>query len=178
MFGIRQRATSHFALSPVFLIWTCFIFGCGYVSTSSYLEHIKAINIPPIEIEDPDFTFDVSGNPYSEIITEKFRDRFYQKWRDGNDAQLDLIIRDYDWQPIDYDVNNNPTQFRISLEIQYEFRDRVQNRIIDGQENYIQIHDYYIVSDRGEPPETRTEATTLLIQELTDDLYSQLAEQW
>ena len=156
-----------------------FIFGCGYVSTSSYLEHIKTVNIPLITIEDPDFSYDAnSGTTYDEIITEQLRDRFNQKWRDGNDAQLDLVILDYDLEPIQYDVNNNPSQFRMSLQIEYEFRDRIQNRIIDRQESYIQVHDYYTSSVTGEAPETREEATTRLIRELTDDLYNQLAEQW
>ena len=173
-----QQISTFLVCSPVFFIWTYLILGCGYVSTSSYLEHIKTVNIPLITIEDPDFTFDVSGNSYDEIITEKLRDRFNQKWRDGNDADLNLTILDYDWKPSKYDVNNDPFQFRMSLEIRYEFRDRVRDKIIDSQENYYQVHDYYVVADRGEPPETREEATTRLIQELTDDLYSQLAEQW
>ena len=169
----------HFAQPFELLILTYFIFGCGYVSTSSYLDHIKTINIPLITIEDPDFSYDAnSGSTYDETITEKLRDRFNQKWRDGNDAQLDLVILDYDLDPIQYDVNNNPEQFRMSLQIEYEFRDRIQNRIIDRQENYIQVHDFYIVSVTGEAPETREEATTRLIRGLSDDLYNQLAEQW
>jgi hypothetical protein len=175
----EQPFISRFVQFFVLLILTHFTFGCGYVSTSSYLEHIKTLNIPLITIEDPDFSYDAnSGTTYDEIITEKLRDRFNQKWRDGNDAQLDLVILDYDLEPIQYDVNNNPEQLRMSLQIEYEFRDRIQNRIIDRQENYIQVHDYYIASVTGEEPETREEATTRLIRELTDDLYNQLAEQW
>lgn len=175
----EQTFISHCVQFFALLILPHFILGCGYVSTSSYLEHIKTINIPLITIEDPDFSYDAnSGTTFDEIITEELRDRFNQKWRDGNDAQLDLVILDYDLEPIQYDVNNNPAQFRMSLLIEYEFRDRIQNRIIDRQENYIQIHDFYITSVTGEEPETRQEATTRLIRELTDDLYNQLAEQW
>ncbi|MDE0187356.1 MAG: LPS assembly lipoprotein LptE [Candidatus Poribacteria bacterium] len=175
----KQSFISQCVLITALLILPNFIFGCGYVSTSSYLEHIKTVNIPLISIEDPDFSYDAdSGTTYDEIITEQLRDRFNQKWRDGNDAQLDMVILDYDLEPIQYDVNNNPSQFRMSLQIEYEFRDRVQNRIIDRQENYIQVHDFYITSVTGEEPETRQEATTRLIRELTDDLYNQLAEQW
>ena len=154
------------------------VLGCGYVSTSDYLSHIKTITISPIEIQDPDFTFDVSNNPHDEIIRSALIDRFNQKWRDGNDAQLDIIILDYDLRPYSYDANNQPEQLRMSLEIEYEFRDLVQNKIIDRRDSYFQIHDFYIVAGHGEPPETREEAQKLLIQELVDDFYSTLAEQW
>ena len=65
-----------------------------------YLNHIKTITISPIEIQDPDFTFDTSGNPHDEIIREALIDRFNQKWRDGNDSQLDVIILDYHLEPL------------------------------------------------------------------------------
>ena len=160
------------------LIFMCVIVGCGYVSTSSYLEHIKTIRISRINIQDTDIMFDTtSQQPYDEIITEKLIEKFNQKWRDGNDAELNLTILDYRLEPLDFDASNQPTQFRMSLEIEYEFIDRVQNKIIDKKDNYYQVHDFYVVQG-FEPPETREEAKTRLIEELTEDLYSQLAEQW
>ena len=168
-----------FALAQSFLIFTGFILSCGYVSTSSYLAHIKTINITPVVIEDTDFFYDrASGKPYDEVIRQALIDRFKQKWSDGNDAQLDLKIRDYRLVPIGYDANNQPEKFSMSLEIEYEFKDRVQNKIIDRKDNYLQIHEFYIVSGRGEPPENRDEAQARLVRELVDDLYSSLAEQW
>ena len=171
--------TLRFILTLNFAIFTGLILSCGYVSTSSYLAHIKTINIAPVVIEDPDFFYDqTSGKPYDEIIRDALINRFKQKWSDGNDSQFDLKIRDYRLEPYRYDANNQPEQFRMSLEIEYEFKDRVQNKIIDRKDNHIQIHDFYVVSGRGEQPETREEAKARLIQELTDDLYSTLAEQW
>ena len=175
---VRSAATQWAVLSQGVLILIFVVLGCGYVSTSDYLNHIKTITISPIEIQDPDFTFDTAGNPHDEIIREALIDRFNQKWRDGNDAQLDVIILDYHLEPYRYDANNQPEQFRMSLEIEYEFRDRVQNKIIDRRDNYFQIHDFYVVQGQGEPPETREEAQKRLIQELVDDFYSTLAEQW
>ena len=154
------------------------VLGCGYVSTSDYLSHIKTITISPIEIQDPDFTFDASNNPHDEIIRAALTDRFNQKWRDGNDARLEIIILDYFLEPSRYDANNQPEQFRMSLEIEYEFRDQTQNKIIDRRDNYVHIHEFYVVQGLGEPPETREEAQKRLIEELVDDLYSTLAEQW
>ena len=175
---MRLVAALRAARSPAALILTLVISGCGYVSTSDYLNHIKSITISPIEIQDPDFTFDTANNPHDEIIRDALIDRFNQKWRDGNDSQLDIIILDYDLRPYSYDANNQPEQFRMSLEIEYEFRDRVQGKIIDRRDSYFQIHDFYVVSGQGEPPETREEAQKRLIQELVDDFYSTLAEQW
>lgn len=175
---MRLVAALRAAPSIAALILILVISGCGYVSTSDYLNHIKSITISPIEIQDPDFTFDTSGNPHDEIIRDALIDRFNQKWRDGNDSQLDVIILDYHLEPYRYDANNQPEQFRMSLEIEYEFRDRVQGKIIDRRDSYFQIHDFYVVSGQGEPPETREEAQKRLIQELVDDFYSTLAEQW
>jgi hypothetical protein len=160
------------------VILAFFVIGCGYVSTSDYLSHIKSITILPIDIQDPDFYNDTSGNPHDEIIREALINRFNQKWRDGNDAELNMAILDFDLRPIDYNANNQPEKLRMSLEIEYEFKDRLRNKMIDSKDNYFQIHDFYIVSDRGEPPETLEQAQTRLIQELVNDFYSTLAEQW
>ena len=175
---VELAATLRAVLVQGVLVLVFAALGCGYVSTSDYLSHIRTISISPVEIQDPDFTFDSSGNPHDEVIREALINRFNRKWRDGNDAQLDMTIVDYHLEPYRYDANNQPEQFRMSLEIAYEFRDRVQNKIIDRRDSYFQIHDFYVVSDRGEPPETREEAQTRLIKELVDDFYSTLAEQW
>ena len=175
---VRFAATLRTALSLSILILIFVASGCGYVSTSDYLNHIKTITISPIEIQDPDFTFDTAGNPHDESIREALINRFNQKWRDGSDARLDIIILDYDLRPYSYDANNQPEQLRMSLEIEYEFRDQKQNKIIDRRDNYVQIHDFYIVQGLGEPPETLEEAQKRLVEELVDDFYSTLAEQW
>ena len=175
---VKVAAMRHSVLSLGVLILIFVVSGCGYVSTSDYLNHIKTITISPIEIQDPDFTFDTANNPHDEIIREALINRFNQKWRDGSDARLDIIILDYDLRPYSYDANNQPEQFRMSLEIEYEFRDQKQSKIIDRRDNYVQIHDFYVVQGLGEPPETLEEAQKRLVEELVDDFYSTLAEQW
>ena len=160
----------------------CFLYcisGCGYVSTTDYLKHIESITISPVVIEDPDFTYQRnSGRLYDEIVRESITESFEKKWQDGNDSQLDIVIVDYDLLPINYNANNQPIQLRMKLTIDYAFTDRVRNKVIDRQDNYIQIYEFYIVLGRGEPPETIEEAREKLIQELSDDFYSMLAEQW
>ena len=114
----------------------------------------------------------------NEIVRESITASFDKKWQDGNDSQLDIVIVDYDLLPISYDANNRPIQLRMKLTIDYTFTDRIRNKVIDRQDNYIQIYEFYIVQGRGEPPETIEEARERLIQELSDDFYSMLAEQW
>ena len=65
---------------------------------------------------------------------------------------------------------------RMSLQVEYEFRDRVRDAIIAESNNHVQIHDFYIVPNRAEPPETEEQARKRLIDELIEDLYTQLAE--
>ena len=155
------------------------ISGCGYVSTSSYLEHIRTIRIEPIEIDDPDFTYDnVSQRPYDEVILEKLRERFNRKWNDGSDAKFTVKILNYDIKEHGFGPSGNVELLRMSLQVEYEFVDNVRKNIIAKTDNHLQIHDFYVVDNRGEPRETLDQAKTLIIEELIEDLYNQLAEQW
>ncbi len=155
------------------------ITGCGYVSTSSYLEHIRTINVPPISIDDPDFFYDnVSQRPFDEVIHEKLIQRFNRKWNDGNDSELTIRIRDYDIKEHGFGPSGNAELLRMSLQVEYQFIDKVRNNRIAQTDNHIQIHDFYVVDNRGEPRETLDQAKTLIIEELIEDLYNQLAEQW
>lgn len=153
--------------------------GCGYVSSSSYLEHIETISIPPIDIQDPDFAYDnVSQRPFDEIIQEKMIQRFNRKWKDGNDAELTIKIQDYDIREHGFGPSGNVELLRMGLQVEYQFMDKVRDNVIAKADNYLQIHDFYIVENRGEPPETVDQAKNLIVEELIEDLYNQLAEQW
>ena len=161
------------------LITCCLLAGCGYVSTSSYLEHIKTINIAPVEIIDPDIAYDnVSQRPFDEIIHEKLSERFYRKWNDGSDCRLTMQIQDYDIKEHGFGPSGNVELLRMILLVEYEFFDNVRSNLIERRDNHIQIHDFYVVENRGEPPETLDQAKNLIIDELIEDLYNQLAEQW
>ena len=160
-------------------IWLSLISGCGYVSKSEYLEHINTIRIPPIEILDADFAYDeTSQRGYDEVIHEKLIQRFNRKWRDGNDAEFTMRIQDYNLREHGFGPTGDPELLRMSLQIEYQFIDRVRNDIIDESDNYIQVHDFYIVPNRSEPMETVEQAKGLIVEELIEDLYNQLAEQW
>ncbi len=164
-----------FSLSSPF----CLLTGCGYVSTSSYLEHIETINIPLIEIIDPDFAYDnISQRPFDEIIHEKLTERFNRKWNDGSDCRLTMRIQDYDIKEHGFGPSGNVELLRMILQVEYEFFDNVRSNLIERRGNHLQIHDFYVVDNRGEPPETLDQAKNLIVEELVEDLYNQLAEQW
>ena len=174
---------SNMAVSVVLCLCLLVLFGattgCGYVSTSSYLEHIKTINVPPIEVNDPDIAYDnVSQRPFDEVIHEKLTERFNRKWNDGNDSELTIKIQHYDIKEHGFGPSGNVELVRMSLQVEYQFVDRVRNNMIERRDNHVQIHDFYVVENRGEPPETVDQAKNLIIEELIEDLYNQLAEQW
>lgn len=164
-------------------IWICVLLGltllgCGYVSTSSYLEHISTLTIPRITIDEVTTTDIPEPTEFEDQLTTTVQRKFAAKWKDGADSLLTLRIKDFVVEPISLDANNNPEQLRMSLILDYTFLDRVKNKVIDSKEQYAQVHDFYIVDDRGEPPETVEYAMSQLVQELADDFYSRLAEQW
>lgn len=153
--------------------------GCGYVSSSSYLEHIDTIRIEPIDILDADIAYDnVSQKPFDEVIHDRLTERFNRKWNDGSDSKFTMRIMDYDIKEQGYGPSGNVEMLRMRLQVEYEFIDNVRNNQIAKTDNHIQIHDFYIVENRGEPRETLDQAKTLIISELIEDLYNQLAEQW
>lgn len=175
---------SHCEIKLCYFVWFLFtaillIAGCGYVSTSSYLEHIDTIRIEPIQILDADIAYDnVTQRPYDEVIHEKLINRFNRKWSDGSDSKFTIRIMDYDIKEQGYGPSGNVEMLRMSLQVEYEFIDNVRNNLIARTDNHLQIHDFYVVENRGEPRETVDQAKTLIIDELIEDLYNQLAEQW
>ena len=153
------------------------ISGCGYVFKSASLEHINTIRIAPVEILDPDFAYDtVSQRPYDEVIREKLTQRFNQKWRDGNDAEFTMRIQDFDIREQGYGPQGEVEMVRMTLRVEYKFLDRIRNNIIAQTDNHLQIHDFYIVSGRAEPPETLEEAKVHIVDAMVEDLYNQLAK--
>ncbi len=161
------------------LICLGLISGCGYVSKSEYLEHINTIRIAQVDILDADFAYDnASQRPYDEVIHEKLTQRFNRKWRDGNDSELTIRIQDFDLREQTYSPQGQPEMLRMTLQIEYEFFDRIRNDMIAQADNHLQVHDFYIIPNGPEPMETREEAERRIVEELVEDLYTQLAEQW
>ena len=161
----------------VMLICLGLVSGCGYVSKSEYLEHISTIRIAPVEILDANFAYDeASQRPYDEVIHEKLTQRFNRKWRDGNDSEFTMRIQDYDIRERGYGPQGEVEMLRMTLQVEYKFLDRIHNNMIAQTDNHLQVHDFYIVPGRAEPPETLEEAKVHIVDEMVEDLYNQLAE--
>ena len=159
------------------LICIGLISGCGYVFKSANLAHIDTVRIAPIEILDMDFAYDnASQRPYDEVIREKLTQRFNRKWRDGNDSEFTMRIQDFDLREQGYGPRGNVERLRMTLQIEYKFFDKVRNNMIAQTDNHLQVHDFYIVPGRAEPPETLEEAKRHIVDELVEDLYNQIAE--
>ena len=163
----------------IFVLSMCLIsiFGCSHLSKSKSLQHISTISIAPIEIKDADFAYDNdSQRPYREVIREKLTERFNSKWQSGNDAELTIRINDYHLKPHKFRPNGKVEVVRMTLQIEYQFIDKIQNKTIEENDNYIQIHDYYILPSRTESMRTLEQARSLIVEELVQDLYNQLVD--
>ena len=145
--------------------------GCGYVSESAYLKHIRTVRVPPVQNQTILFELE-------DELTAALRTRFQSRWTDGDDAILLVTAHNYDIRPIGYDINNFPEKYRMLVVLDYEFRDNVKAKLVDAKRDYEYHHDFYVVSGRGEPPEDEAAARKRLLSDLVDELYYNLAEQW
>jgi hypothetical protein len=89
-----------------------------------------------------------------------------------------MRIQDYNIKEHGFGPQGEIEMLRMTLQIEYEFLDRVRNNMIAQADNHIQVHDFYIVPNRAEPMERPEQAKALIVEELIEDLYNQLAEQW
>ncbi|MEO2006018.1 MAG: LPS assembly lipoprotein LptE [Candidatus Poribacteria bacterium] len=164
-----QTASRHIwlALATAALVVT----GCGYHSISSYLDHIDTIRIPRVRNQTTLFELE-------EELTGELLRQFGVQWNDGNDSLLAVSIFDYTIDPLRYDINNLPEQYRMSLRVSYEFHDNVRNRLIASEDEYDFYRDFYVVTGRGEAPEDELTARANLLDELVQSLYNKLATRW
>lgn len=167
-FNRFSRRASAFLCSAAFGILAV---GCGYVSESAYLKHVRSVRVPPIRNQTVLFELE-------DELTTALKTRFQSKWTDGDDAILLVTAHNYEIRPIGYDVNNFPEKYRMLVVLDYEFRDNVKAKLVDAKKDFEFHHDFYVVSGRGEPPEDEATARKRLMTDLVDELYYNLAEQW
>ncbi|MDA1190118.1 MAG: LptE family protein [Candidatus Poribacteria bacterium] len=145
--------------------------GCGYHSVSPYLNHIDTITIVPVTNQTQLFEL-------GDEMTTALQSRFRSKWTTGQDSELEMTLLEYDYEPLRFDVNNQPERWRMYVRVNYRFYDNVENRIITDVEDYEFHYDFWTVTGRGEDPEDEQTARGNLIKEFTDALYYTIAEQW
>ncbi|MBM3212530.1 hypothetical protein FJZ33_09930 [Candidatus Poribacteria bacterium] len=146
------------------------IWGCGYISRSGELKHIDSVSIPPIGNETVEYELE---NNLAEALKQEFR-----PWGEGTDSVFTGSIKKYEVIPISWDPSNRPEQYRIFMGMSFVFEDLKRNKVLRNENNYEKTYDFYVVSDRGKPPETLKEAKEKFIREVAEDIVSSIVEEW
>ena len=161
-------------------IWVCaiialslFIWGCGYGSRSKAFEHIDSVTISPMTNETVEYGLE---DDLSEAIRQEFSRR--SSWSEGTDSIFTGTIKTYEVLPLSLDQNNQVEQYRLVLEMGFVFEDLKRNKILQNEKNYQKLYDFYVVPDRGEPPETLKEAKENLIKEVSEEVVASIIDEW
>ena len=154
------------ALSLVAFVW-----GCGYRTRSDLLRHIDSVTVSPITNETVEYGIE-------DDLANAIGQEFGRHWGEGTDSVFTGAIKMYEILPISLDQNNQPEQYRLIIEMSFVFEDLKRNKVLRNEKNYEKMHDFYVVPDRGEPPETLKEAKQKLIEETAEDIVSSIAEEW
>jgi hypothetical protein len=154
------------ALSLVAFVW-----GCGYRSRSDLLGHIDSVTVSPIANETVEYGLE-------DDLANAIRQEFNRRWAEGTDSVFTGVIRMYEILPISLDQNNQPEQYRLVVWMSFVFEDLKRNKVLRNEKNYEKMHDFYVVSDRGEPPETLKEAKQKLVEETAEDVVTSIVEEW
>ena len=153
------------------LLLVAFAWGCGYRTRSDLLRHIDSVTISPIANETVEYGLE-------DDLEDALRQEFSRHWGEGTDSVFTGAIKMYEILPISLDQNNQPEQYRLVMVMSFVFEDLKRNRILQNEKNYEKIHDFYVVPDRGEPPETLNDARQKLVQEASEDIVSSIVEEW
>lgn len=148
-----------------------FVWGCGYRSRSDLLGHIDSVTVSPIANETVEYGLE-------DDLGDAIRQEFNRHWGEGTDSVFTGAIRIYEILPISLDQNNQPEQYRLVIGMSFVFEDRKRNKVLRNEKNYEKMHDFYVVPDRGESPETLQEAKQKLIEETAEDVVSTIVEEW
>jgi hypothetical protein len=168
----NQKSKIINSLSLIILLsLIAFAWGCGYRSRSDLLRHIDSVTVSPIANETVEYGLE-------DDLADAIRQEFSRHWGEGTDSVFTGAIKMYEILPISLDQNNQPEQYRLVMEMSFVFEDLKRNKVLQNEKNYEKIHDFYVVSDRGEPPETLKEAKQKLIEEAAEDIVSSIVEEW
>ena len=169
MYSTTLKISNGIVLTLSFVV---FVWGCGYKTRSDLLGHIKSVTVSPIANETVEYGLE-------DDLADAIRQDFSRRQRgEGTDSIFTGTIKLYEILIISLDQNNQPEQYRLVIQMSFVFEDLKRNKVLRNEKNYEKIHDFYVVSDRGEPPETLKEAKDKLIKELSEDVVSNIVEEW
>ncbi len=150
-----------------------FVWGCGYKSRSETLSHLDSVTVSPIANETAEYGLE---DDLAEALKKEFSDQ--GNWGEGTDSVFNGSIKFYDILPVSLDQNNQPEQYRLVVRMSFIFEDLKQNKVLRNERDYEKLYDFYVVPDRGEPPETLQEAKESLAEEVAEDIVSSIVKEW
>ena len=153
------------------LILAAFACGCGYSSRSEKLGHIDSVTVSPIANETVEYGLE-------DDLLSAMEQEFSRHWGEGTDSVFTGTIKVYEILPISLDQNNQPEQYRLVMGMSFVFEDLKRNKVLRNENSYEHIHDFYVVPNRGEPPETLKEAKQKLVEEAAEEVVSSIVEEW
>ena len=165
---------SNIRICILLFLWFCpFIWGCGYKTRSASLSHLNSVSISPIGNETVEYGLEDS-------LLDELKLEFSKQanWTEGTDSVFTGTIKDYEIFILSLDQNNQPEQYRMILGMAFVFEDLKRSKVLRDEKSYEKIHDFYVVPDRGEPPETLKEAKDKLVKETAEDIVSSIVKEW
>ncbi|MBN2017241.1 MAG: hypothetical protein JW794_03805 [Candidatus Cloacimonetes bacterium] len=164
------------------LILVC-VFGCGHYSFYTRSNpHIKSVMITEFDNETEQYEL-------QDLITQYLTEAFIDDNRLevlGADANLDIrgVVRSYSMIVNAYDMQENPSEWKVTIIFQIEAKDMVQDKVI-WNNNSLSLFALYGTGTQTEENDgqgielfSEEEAQESIIYELSDVILSNTIEQW
>lgn len=184
---MKKRINNIFLFSVL-----CFLFsltaGCGYTTRSMVGSKYRTIYITPFINKVNITTATDAANKYrlyrpmiETDITKSVINRFLF---DGNlrpikEETADLILKgdvvDFRRDPLRYDNNDNVSEYRINLVVNISLWDRVENKMLWEENNFIGDTTYF---PTGNQAKTEDQAVRDALTDLSRRIVERSVEQW
>lgn len=159
------------------------ILGCGHYSFYTRSNpHLNSVMITEFNNESEEYDL-------PELVTQYLTDAFIEDNRLdvlGADADLDIrgTVRSYTHVVNAYDMQENPSEWKVTIMFQIEAKDMVQDKVI-WKNNGLSLSVLYGTGTQTEDEDeqgielfTEEEAQESIITELSDVILSNTIEQW
>jgi len=159
------------------------IIGCGHYSFYTRSNpHLKTVMIT--EFDNDSEQYELPG-----LVTEYLTDAFIEDDRldvQGDDADLDIrgTVRSYKRVVNSYDMQENPSEWKVAIVFQIEAKDLVRDEVI-WQNNNLSLSALYGTGTQSEEDEgdgielfSEEDAQKSIIYELCNVILSNTIEQW
>ena len=168
-------------MKKLWVLSIVFILNCGVYS-------FRATNLPPelkriyIPIVDSQLTGDELAIDVRELFTTALQDQFTRLTRltlaDENnaDAVFNGKLTRYSREVDDYDSNEDPIRYKITLVISGELKNLISDETIWQNQSFSSF-DYFEL-DKSKEDLGEQEAVNLLIEKLAKDVVTRSTENW